>query len=201
MGTRDARVDAYIENSADFAKPILAHLREVVHEACPPVEEAMKWSFPHFAYHGMLCSMASFKQHCAFGFWKGELILEQGGERAKEAMGHFGRITSVDDLPPRDVLIGYVHQAMQLNESGAKTPSRSRKEKREELPVPDDLSAALEQNPAALSTFNAFSPSHRREYVEWITEAKTEATREKRLRQAVEWMAEGRSRHWKYVRA
>jgi uncharacterized protein YdeI (YjbR/CyaY-like superfamily) len=201
MGTRDARIDAYIANSAEFARPILEHLREVVHQACPDVQETMKWSFPHFDYHGILCSMASFKQHCAFGLWKASLILEQGGEKAEQAMGHFGRITSVDDLPPHEVLIDYIQQGMRLNETGTKAPARKQPQKeRPEPAVPDDLTTALEANEAALITFNRFSPSHRREYLEWITEAKTDATRQKRLRQAVEWMAEGKPRNWKYAR-
>jgi uncharacterized protein YdeI (YjbR/CyaY-like superfamily) len=194
-------MDAYIEKSADFAQPILRYLREVVHEACPDVEEAMKWSSPHFTYHGMLCHMAAFKQHCAFGFWKGSLFLEQGDDRARQAAGHFGRITSIDDLPPREEIIGYIHQAMRLNEEGVKATSRKQPAERAELAVPDDLTSALEANEAALVTFTGFSPSHRREYVEWITEAKTDATRQKRLQQAVEWMSEGKSRHWKYARA
>lgn len=202
MGTRDDRIDACIERSADFAQPILRYLREVVHEACPEVEEAMKWSFPHFVYHGVLCSMASFKQHCAFGLWKASLILENGGQKAEQAMGHFGRITSVDDLPPREVLIDYIHQGMRLNEAGTKAPARKQPQKgRPEAEVPDDLTAALEGNEAALVTFTRFSPSARREYVEWITKAKSDATRQKRLQQAVEWMAEGKQRHWKYQRA
>ncbi|HEX2209380.1 MAG TPA: YdeI/OmpD-associated family protein [Longimicrobium sp.] len=202
MGARDPRFDAYIGKAADFAKPILTYLREVVHEACPDVEEKIKWSSPHFDYRGPLCHMAAFKQHCAFGFWKGALVLEQAGGRADEAMGHFGRITSIDDLPPREVLIGYIHQAMRLNQEGVKAPARKQPDQpRPELEVPDDLTAALEANEAALTTFNRFSPSHRREYLEWITEAKTDATRQKRLRQAVEWMAEGKSRHWKYARS
>lgn len=202
MGSRDPRIDAYIEKSAPFAHPILRHLREVVHEACPQVEEAMKWSFPHFMHHGMLASMASFKQHCAFGFWKAELVMRNAGEHATEAMGHFGRITSVDDLPPRDVLIGYIHQAMTLNETGVKAPSRTKSgEKKPALEVPGDLAEALGRNDAARATFDGFSPSHRREYVEWITEARSDATRQKRLAQAVEWMAEGKSRHWKYARS
>ena len=203
MGTRDDRIDAYIERSADFAQPILRYLREVVHEACPEVQETMKWSSPHFDYLGaMMCSMAAFKQHCAFGFWKGSLILDNGGEKAEQAMGHFGRIASVDDLPPRGVLIDYIHQAMRLNEAGIKAPARKQPQKdRPEVEVPDDLTAALEANEAALVAFTRFSPSARREYVEWITEAKSDATRQKRLQQAVDWMAEGKQRHWKYQRA
>lgn len=201
MGTRDPRFDAYIDRSADFAQPILRYLREVVHEACPEVEETMKWSFPHFMYRGMLGSMASFKQHCAFGLWKGALIMENGGERAREAMGNFGRITSVDDLPPRDVLIDYIQRAMRLNEEGVKAPVQRKTGSRPELPVPDDLAEALGSNDAARAAFEGFNPSQKREYVEWITEAKTDATRRKRLAQAVEWMAEGKTRHWKYQRS
>jgi uncharacterized protein YdeI (YjbR/CyaY-like superfamily) len=200
MGTRDARMDAYIARSAGFAQPILSYLREVVHEACPDVEEAMKWSSPHFTYRGMLCNMASFKQHCAFGFWKGSLILDEGDERARQAAGHFGRITCISDLPPRDEIIGYIHKAMRLNEEGVKPASPRQREERPEALVPDDLALALEANQAALITFDGFSPSHRREYIDWIADAKTDATRQKRLRQAVEWMAEGKSRHWKYAR-
>ena len=198
MGTRDNRIDAYIAKSADFAKPILTHLREIVHEACPPVEETMKWSAPHFMYQGMLCSMASFKEHCAFGFWKGALVVESGG-KSDEAAGHFGRITKLSDLPPRKVIVGYIKKAMTLNESGAAVP---RKPKRASKPLetPDYLIAALKRNRKALATFEGFTPSHRREYVEWITGAKTEDTRQRRLEQALEWMAEGKPRHWKYTR-
>ncbi|MFN2563719.1 MAG: YdeI family protein [Gemmatimonadaceae bacterium] len=199
MGTRDKRVDAYIANSADFAKPILTHLREVVHEACPQVEEAMKWSFPHFMYEGMLCSMASFKEHCAFGFWKGSLIVEQEGDAAEQAMGQFGRITKLSDLPPKKVLAGYVKKAMALNESGAKVAPRPKRAKKE-MTVPDDLTAALKRNKKAFATFESFSPSHKREYVEWISEAKGDDTRQRRLEQAIEWMSEGKPRNWKYMR-
>ncbi len=126
MGTRDPRIDQYIGKSAPFAQPILRHLREIVHAACPTVEETMKWSFPHFMYQGMMCSVASFKQHCAFGLWKGSLILEQGGDRARDAMGHVGRITSVDDLPSDEILTSYIHTAMKLNEEGVQPPGRAR---------------------------------------------------------------------------
>ena len=200
MGTRDPRVDAYIDKSADFAKPILTRLREVVHEACPDVEETMKWSFPHFMYKGMLCSMASFKQHCAFGFWKGALVLGGDGARAQEAMGSFGRIARLSDLPPKKTLAAYVKKAAALNEAGVvRTPKAPRPPKKP-LVVPDYFMAALRKNKKALVTFEGFSPSHRREYVEWVTEAKGEDTRARRLEQAVEWMAEGKSRHWKYAR-
>ena len=202
MGTRDPRIDAYIAKSADFAKPVLTHLREVVHAACPQVEETMKWSFPHFMYEGMLCGMASFKGHCTFGFWKGSLILDAAGNRADEAMGQFGRITKIGDLPPKKVIAGYIKEAMRLNENGVKSPSRSQpKVKKPPVVVPADVAAALKKNRKAAATFEQFSESHRREYIEWITEAKTDATRQRRLDTAIEWMAEGKSRNWKYVRA
>lgn len=198
MGTRDPRIDAYIEKSADFARPILSHLRDVIHGACPAVEETMKWSFPHFQYQGMLCAMASFKEHCTFGFWKGSLIVDQGGAPAEKAMGQFGRITSVRELPPKKVLAGYVKDAMRLNEEGVKVPRRAAAKPKQALTVPDDLAAALRRNKTAAVNFEAFSPSHRREYIEWITEAKREETRARRVETALEWLAEGKSRNWKY---
>jgi uncharacterized protein YdeI (YjbR/CyaY-like superfamily) len=197
MPSRDPRIDAYVEKSADFAKPILSYLRDVVHEACPEVEEKMKWSFPHFDHKGMMCSMAAFKAHCTFGFWKPELVL---GEAAKEGgMGQFGRIASVKDLPAKEVLIGYVKTAMRLNDQGV-TPKRAQRPKKAkpDAEVPDDLAAALKKNARARATFEGFSTSHRREYVEWIVEAKREETRARRIAQAVEWMAEGKARNWKY---
>lgn len=201
MGTRHPGFDAYIEKAAPFARPILSHLREVVHAACPEVVEEMKWSSPHFTYGGKpLAHMAAFKQHCGFGFWKGSLVVDSADNKGDEAAGQFGRITSLDDLPADEVLAGYVRQAMALTDSGAKAPPRVPKAPKGELVVPDDLAAALAQSPAAQASFDGFSPSQRREYVDWITEAKTEATRAKRLEQAVEWMAEGKTRHWKYAR-
>ena len=199
MAARDPRVDAYIAKSAEFARPILAHLREVVHAACPEAQETMKWSFPHFEYKGLLCSMAAFKEHCAFGFWKDNLVLGEGDE-AEGAMGQFGRITRLADLPSKKVLAGFIKKAMALNEAGVKSPTRSRpKAPRPEAAVPDDLAAALGKNQAARATFDNFSPSNRREYVEWITEAKTPATRGRRLDTAIEWMAQGKPRNWKYM--
>jgi uncharacterized protein YdeI (YjbR/CyaY-like superfamily) len=202
MGTRDERVDAYIAKSAEFARPILTYLRDLVHQVCPEVEETMKWSFPHFQYKGMLCSMAAFKEHCSFGFWKSSLILgksnEAGGD--EKGMGQFGRITTVADLPSKKVLTGHIRQAMKLNDEGVKTPERSKpKAKKPELAVPDDLAAALDDHDEARKTFERFSPSHRREYIEWITEAKTQPTRTKRLEQTIAWLAEGKPRNWKYM--
>jgi uncharacterized protein YdeI (YjbR/CyaY-like superfamily) len=199
MPTTDPRIDAYIAKSAPFARPILKHLRGLVHAACPDVVETMKWSFPHFDYKGMMCSMAAFKEHCAFGFWKGALILPKSDQPAEEGMGmgQFGRITSIDDLPNKKVLTGYIKQAMKLNDEGVKQPKAPKKEKAP-LTVPAYFKAALKKNKNAQAHFDNFSPSKQREYVEWITEAKQEATRDKRLAQAIEWIAEGKARNWKY---
>lgn len=193
----DSRIDAYIAKSADFAKPILKHIRSLVHAGCPDVIETMKWSFPHFEHHGVLCSMAAFKQHCAFGFWKGKLFLPEGNDLGENAMGQFGRITSIDDLPSKKVLLGYIKQAVKLNEEGTKAPKPPKKEKGK-LVVPAYFRAALKKNKKAQTTFDNLSPSHQREYVEWITEAKHEATRQRRLATALQWLAEGKSKNWKY---
>jgi uncharacterized protein YdeI (YjbR/CyaY-like superfamily) len=199
MGTRIDRTDAYIAKSAEFARPILEHLREVVHAACPEVEETFKWSFPCYMYKGMLCSMAAFKEHCSFGFWKSSLILGKDAAQTERSMGQFGRITRLSDLPADQVLTDYIHEAMRLNDAGIKAPNRAKPKAPRELVVPDDLTAALQGNAAARASFERFSPSNKREYVEWITEAKTEATRSKRLGTAIEWMAEGKPRNWKYM--
>ena len=195
MGMKDPRIDAYISKSGDFAKPILKHLRGLVHKGCPGVEETVKWSMPHFDYAGApLAGMAAFKAHCAFGFWKGSLIVPG----SRDAMGQFGRITSVDDLPADKVILGYVRKAAELNETGVKVP-RPAKHPKKEIPMPKDLAAALKKNAKARATFEGFRPSHQREYLEWITEARTEETRSKRLATAIEWMSEGKPRHWKYM--
>jgi uncharacterized protein YdeI (YjbR/CyaY-like superfamily) len=198
MGHRDPRVDAYIKKAAPFAQPILADIREVVHASCPDVEEAMKWSFPHFVYKGMLCSMAAFKQHAAFGFWKGSLVIGTG--KGPDAMGQFGRITRRSDLPSKRVLAAYVKKAAALNEQGVKVARTPKKNAPKAIALPADLAAALKKNAKAQVTFDALSPSHKREYLEWITEAKAEATRQRRLAQTIEWLAQGRSRNWKYER-
>jgi uncharacterized protein YdeI (YjbR/CyaY-like superfamily) len=197
MGNKDPRVDAYIAKSADFAKPILNHIRKLVHTGCPDVEETLKWSFPHFMYKGMLCSMAAFKQHCAFGFWKEKLVLGKR-QTEKDAMGTFGRITAISDLPNDKTLIGYIKKAAELNEAGVKV-SRSKPKEKKPLRTPTYFIDALRKNKKALATFENFSPSHKKEYVEWVTESKTEETRNKRLATAIEWMAEGKARNWKYL--
>jgi uncharacterized protein YdeI (YjbR/CyaY-like superfamily) len=197
MGKRDPRVDAYIAKSADFAKPILEYIRETVHAAIPDVEETMKWSFPHFDYRGVICGMASFKEHCAFGFWKAELVLDEVPAE-RDAMGHMGRVTSVKDLPPKKEFTRLLKKAAKLNEEGVKV-ERVRK-KKPSLETPPDLAAALKKSKKASSTWDGFAPSHRREYIEWIIEAKTDATRQKRLAQAIEWIADGKQRNWKYMK-
>lgn len=197
MGKKDPRIDAYIAKAADFAKPILTHIRAVVHSASPQVEETMKWSAPHFDYKGeMMCGMAAFKEHCAFGFWKGSLIF--GNKRPGDgSAGHLGRITMVADLPSNAVLTGYIKKAMQLNDEGTKV-ARPKAPPKKALPAPPDLARALTKTAGAGKAFDTMSPSARREYIEWLTEAKTEATRLKRLTTAVEWIAEGKTRNWKY---
>lgn len=198
MPATDPRVDAYIANSAEFARPILEHIRAIVHAACPEVEETMKWSFPHFQYHGILCSMAAFKAHCAFGFWKARLIVEQGDDKTEQAMGQFGRLASIKDLPGKKALTAYIKLAMKLNIDGVKAPARQRAATPRALTVPAYFGTALAAEPAAQANFAAFSPSQQRDYVDWLEDAKTEATRERRLATAVEWIGEGRKRHWKY---
>ena len=200
MAKKDSRVDAYISRSADFAKPILNHIRKLVHQACPDVEETLKWNFPHFMRQGIVCSMAAFKAHCVFGFWKWKLIAgtSKGGGAEDEAMGQFGRITSLVDLPSDKVLIGYIKKAAQLNEEGIKLPPRNKPKEKKELVVPDYFMSALRKNKKALTTFEDFSYSHKKEYVEWVTEAKREETRDKRMETALAWLGQGKARHWKY---
>lgn len=211
MAKRDPRIDAYIAKSQPYARPILKQLRAVVHEACPDVEETIKWSLPHYQYRGMLCAMAAFKAHCTFGFWKGDLVLGEGGRSAEQAMGQFGRITKVADLPPKSVIARYVRIAMKLNDEGAKpkwllarnakrAAKGSRPGTKPPVRVPADLAAALRKNVKARAAFAGFPPSHRREYVEWITGAKRPETRARRLATAVGWMAEGKSYNWRYER-
>jgi uncharacterized protein YdeI (YjbR/CyaY-like superfamily) len=199
MASKDPRIDAYIAKSADFAKPILKHLRKVVHAGCPDVEETMKWSMPHFDYKGMMCGMAAFKKHCAFGFWKGDLILDRGPTAEKNGMGSFGCIKSLRDLPNEKTLTGYVRKAAALNDAGIKAPGRTQPKKKPPLKVPAYFTAALKKNAKARTAFENFSPSHRREYVEWVSEAKREETRNERLATSMRWLAEGKARNWKYM--
>jgi uncharacterized protein YdeI (YjbR/CyaY-like superfamily) len=204
MPKKDKRIDAYISQSATFAQPILKHLRKLIHQGCPEVQETIKWGVPSFDYKGPFFSIAAFKQHCALGFWKAGLIEDRHGylkpiaSEGGEAMGNFGRITSLDDLPSDKILLDYIRQARRLNDEGIKNSPR-KATKRKELKAPEYMLAAIRKNKKAWATFENFGPSNKRDYVEWITEAKTEATRDKRLTQAIEWMVEGKPRNWKYM--
>ena len=196
MGTLDPRIDAYIAKSAEFARPILEHLRKSMHAACPDVEETIKWGMPFFMFGGKpLANMAAFKAHCNFGFWR-----KESGDTFKsgEAIKELGRLESVKDLPPKAEFAKRVKLQMAVIESGAGSRPRAKAAPKPALETPADLVAALKKNTAARKTFEAFSPSAKREYVEWIVEAKREETRSKRLSQAIEWMAEGKKRNWKY---
>lgn len=195
--TRDPRIDAYIERAAPFARPILAHARSLVHQACPEVEETIKWGMPTFVHAGgILCGMAAFKQHASFGFWKHALVVGEGEPR--DGMGSYGKMTSVEDFPPKRTLLAHIRKAMKLNEDGVKMPAARKAASKLPPEMPEDLVAALNKDKAAKATFDAFPPSCRREYIEWIVEAKREETRAKRLAQTVEWLAEGKRRNWKY---
>ena len=192
----DPRIDDYIQSAAAFARPMLVHIRDAVHQACPQVEETIKWGMPTFMHAGgILCGMAAFKQHVSFGYWKHALVVGDGS--AQEGMGSYGKMASLKDLPPKKTLLAHIRKAAKLNEDGVKAPAQ-RKSAKPFPQAPDDLVAALRKNKAAQATYEAFPPSCKREYVEWITEAKREETRAKRLAQAVEWMAEGKRRNWKY---
>ncbi len=197
--TTDPRVDAYIARSATFARPILRQLRALVHAACPAAQETIKWGMPAFMHHGILCGMAAFQAHSTFGFWRRGMtdVIGRDGAKAKQAMGSLGRITSLKDLPSDRAMLGYIRQAARLNEAGG--PARPKRKPKPALPVPADLAAALRKNAKAAKTFADFSPSPRREYIEWITEAKRPETRAKRVATTVQWLATGRKRNWKYA--
>ena len=192
MSKQDPRVDAYIAKSTEFTRPVLNRIRKLVHSACPGVTETIKWGSPFYEHKGILLATPAFKHHCALIFWKGKLIFGKGDQRKK-----LRRLTTPDDLPGDKILTGYIKQAVELNEAGVKTPRRQPKAKAK-LVVPDYFLAALKKNKKALTTFENFSPSCQREYVEWLTEAKREETRAKRIKAAIEWIATGKSRNWKY---
>lgn len=198
MGSHDKRIDAYIAGAADFARPIITHLRAVVHEGCPGVEETLKWRMPTFLYNGrILCNIAAFKAHCAFGFWQGAQIVVGEKARSDEAMGQFGRLTSLRDLPAKRILLAYVKAAKKLRDDRVATPRK--KGPKKPLPVPADLAAGLKKSAKARATWGTFSPSARRDYIEWITEAKRPETRAERLKTTLLWVAEGKQRNWKYM--
>ncbi|MFN3388378.1 MAG: YdeI/OmpD-associated family protein [Allosphingosinicella sp.] len=190
----DPRIDAYIDRQADFARPILERLRAAVHAACPDCEETLKWSMPAFLYKGaILATMAGFKRHAAFGFWQGEKVT---GAKPAEGMGSFGRLTGEADLPAPAALQALIEKAVALVDAGATRPAK--RAPRPETGTPPELAAALAASPAARAQYDAFPPGARRDYDEWIAEAKRPETREKRAAQAAEWLAEGKRRNWKY---
>ena len=202
MAAKEKIIDDYIAKSADFAKPILTHIRELVHKACPDAEEKMKWSFPHFDYKGeMMCSMAAFKQHAVFGFWKATLmkapVLIENAQ-SETAMGHLGKLTLIKDLPSDKKMMAWIKEAMLLNDKGIRLPAKIKSTENKELIVPDYFSKTLKKNKIAKEVFGTFSYSHKKEYLEWITQAKTEVTRNKRMLQAIGMMEEAKSLNWKY---
>jgi uncharacterized protein YdeI (YjbR/CyaY-like superfamily) len=196
MSKKDPHVDAYIAKSADFAKPVLNRIRKLVHAACPDVTETIKWNAPFYEHKGILIATSAFKEHCALVFWKSKLIF---GKEAASQRKRFHHITSAADLPGDKVLTSYIRKAVELNEAGIKTPARTKSKVKKKITVPDYFLAALKKNQKALAAFENFSPSCRREYVEWITEARREETRVKRLQTAIEWLAAGKSRNGKYL--
>ncbi|MBS3913990.1 MAG: YdeI/OmpD-associated family protein [Bacteroidetes bacterium] len=201
MNSKDERIDVYIANSRDFAVPVLEHLRHLVHRYCPQAQETLKWGFPHFMYHKtILCSMASFTSHCAFGFWNGKLLEDSHGlfitEGNEKAMGQLGQIRSLKDLPKDEILGLYIMQSMTLIEQGVKLPKKPKSDV--QITVPDEIHAALLQHSDAFEYFNKLSNSHKKEYLQWISEAKLEATRAKRLSTMIQWLEEGRNLNWKY---
>ncbi|MBV9010058.1 MAG: YdeI/OmpD-associated family protein [Verrucomicrobia bacterium] len=199
MSNRISRVDEYIASAAPFARPILRHVRKLVHKACPDVKETIKWNMPAFEHHGIMLGMAAFKEHCAVGFWKGDLVL---GKRAGSdgAMGHFGKVRRLDDLPGDAQFLEYVRKAAQLNRDGVVRPRKlAKKPKSRSLSLPEYFVEALRRNKKAAAVFEQLSYSHRKEYVEWLTEAKRDETRARRLSTALQWLSEGKPRHWQYT--
>lgn len=199
MKHTDPRVDEYIKNAQPFARPILTHIRELMHKGCPELTEGIKWGMPYFEYHGVIASMAAFKEHAVFGFWKEDLIPGMKKYiKEKEAMGSWGRITSLDGIPPDKDIIEFVRIAAKLNEEGVK--SLKRKPKPVVVNMPDDFMNAIRANKKALETYENFSPSNKRDYTDWINDAKSEKTRSERMKTAIEWMSEGKPRMWKYMK-
>jgi uncharacterized protein YdeI (YjbR/CyaY-like superfamily) len=196
--SRDPRVDEQVAKAAPFARPILERFRALVHKAVPEIEEAIKWGMPHFVYKGKnIAGMAAFKAHCAV------IIHGEGRQGESEGMGSYGKVASLADLPPEAELAGKLTEAKaRIDEAGTarKKPAAPKPRAPRTIEMQEDVSAALAANPAAAQTWNGLAPSHRYEYLEWITEAKREETRAKRIGQALEWLAEGKRRNWKYER-
>lgn len=200
MSESDPRIDAYIAKAAPFARPILEHLRALVHEACPTAVETMKWSAPHFTHGGrILAGMAAFKQHVAYGVPMLDTSKGQADKR-NEAMGHYGRITDLSDLPARRTLLAHLKQAAKAIDAGAKLSAFKRDTPKPALTMPDDFAKALARAAGAKKNFAAFTPGKQREYLEWVLDAKQEATRARRIAEATAWIAEGKTRYWKYAK-
>lgn len=201
MGKRSKEVDAYIAKAAPFAQPILEKIREAFHKASPEIVETKKWGVPHFEQKGIVGGMAGFKAHVNWVLWKAALMKDPEALFPKDRESGISvvRITKVSELPSQKVMVAYIREAIALNEDGTKIKRPPRKP-RPPLQVPEDLAAALRKNAKARKTFDAFPPSHRREYLEWILEAKQQATRERRLATTIEWLSEGKSMNWRYTK-
>ena len=199
--TPSPKVDAYLAAAEDFAKPIMTHLRALLHTTCPEVVEEMKWGIPHFDYKGeMMCIFAASKKHCSFGFWKDALMVDprfQANSSLPAIKRYMGRLTKLSDLPSDEELTGFIREAMALNENGVKLPPREVKTPKV-LAMPPEFAACLAQNPTAQAAFASRSDAFRKDYLIWITDAKTDATRQKRIDEAVGWIADGKGRFWKY---
>ena len=194
-------ISIYIENAQPFAQPILNHFRELVHVVCPEVEEKLKWSMPFFDYKGSsMCHMAAFKKHCVIGFWKAQLMQDAALFYAnnENAMSHMGRISSLADLPHDDILIGYIAEAMDLNERGIKLPVKPKPDAKAPIEIPIDFLQLLQTEPNAILIFESWTYSKRKEYILWINDAKTQGTRERRMQKAFEQILEGKSLNWQY---
>lgn len=203
MPKKDKRIDAYISGRADFSKPILKHLRKLIHKGCPEAEETIKWGMPGFDYKGPFINFAAFKEHAVFGFWKAAIMKDKDillNDETKEAMGNLGKIKSMKDLPKDKVILGWIKEAKKLNDEGIKVPKDKPKHPKKEIPMPADFKKTIAANKKAKEVYDKFSPSHKREYLEWITEAKTEKTRQLRIETTIEWLKEGKPRNWKYMK-
>jgi len=202
MGAKDKRIDAYIAKSQDFAKPIMEHIRKLIHKNCPEVTETLKWGMPALEYKGPFMGFAAFKKHFALFFWKGAIMKDSNvlmGKNTKGSMGNLGRVESMEDLPKDSVLARWIKEAKKLNDDGIKINKKEKpKHERKEYKMPAYFQRELNKNKKAKQVFEGFPSSHKREYLEWIIEAKTEGTRNKRMATAIEWITEGKSRNWKY---
>jgi uncharacterized protein YdeI (YjbR/CyaY-like superfamily) len=207
MGSKNPLIDEYISNARPFARPILKRIRKLVHKAHSEINEELKWSFPNFTYRGkIICHMAAFKEHCAFGFWFSSMLDDPDkvlvDKEKKGGMGSVGRLTGPDDLPDEDVLAGFIMQSLQMVDQGMSLANRGQRRRGADarISVPTDLKELLNKNKVALNVFNNFSNTHRKEYIQWVEEAKADTTRQKRLKTALEWISEGKPRNWKYMK-